>query len=197
VHVAAVVPRSGGWSVRWPEGHGDSAGALHCDAVLVTAPVPQAALLLGDGVDVPHLRYDATLSLVLALDGPPPVAAPGGVQLAVDPVWSWVGDNVAKGVSELPALTLHTTATVAAARWDDASMGLTADLIAAAGPWLGDAGVVDARLHRWRYATPSGPHLERCMEVAPGIVLAGDAFGGPRVEGAYLSGLAAAETLGA
>lgn len=197
VNVAAVEPVSGGWSVRWPAGHGSSAGVLLCDAVVVTAPVPQAALLLGDGVDAPDLRYDATLSLVLALDGPPSVPAPGGVQLTGDPVWSWVGDNQAKGVSAVPSVTLHTTAAVATARWDDDRTMLTADLIDAAGPWLGDADVVDAHLHRWRYATPAEPHPERCLEVAPGLVLAGDAFGGPRVEGAYLSGLAAAEALGA
>jgi renalase len=73
---------------------------------------------------------------------------------------------------------------------------LTSDLIDAAEPWLEAAGVVDARLHRWQYATPTEPYPERCLEVAPGVVLAGDAFGGPRVEGAYLSGLAAAEALG-
>jgi renalase len=196
VTVAAVEPRSGGWSVRWAKGHGGPAGALHCDVVVVTAPVPQVPLLIADEVEVPDLRYDCTLSLVLALDGTPTVPAPGGVQLADDPVWSWVGDNVAKGVSDLPALTLHSTATLATVRWDDQSPGLIADLITAAGPWLGDAVVVDFRLQRWRFATPTGPHPERCLEVAPGVVLAGDAFGGPRIEGAFLSGLAAAEALG-
>ena len=197
VHVAAVDPVSGGWSVRWPAGHGNPAGANVCDAVVVTAPVPQAALLLGAGVDVPDLGYDATLSLVLALDAPPPIPAPGGVQLTGDPVWSWVGDNQAKGVSATPSVSLHTTAAVASARWNDDRRMLTTDLIDAAAPWLGNAGVVDARLQRWQYATPAEPCSERCLEVAPGVILAGDAFGGPRVEGAYLSGLAAAKALGA
>lgn len=196
VHVDAVRPASGGWSVQWPEGPGCPAGGYECDAVVITVPVPQAAPLLGDQVAVPDLHYDATLSLVLALDGPPSVPAPGGVQLTDDPVWSWVGDNRAKRVSSAPALTLHSTAAVADARWDDDRPSLIADLQGAAGPWLGGAGIVEARLQRWRYATPIRPHPERCLEVAPGIVLAGDGFGGPRVEGAYLSGLAAAEALG-
>jgi len=196
VTVDTVQPVADGWLVCWPESHGGPAGAHRCDAVVVTAPVPQAASLLGDGVPVPDLRYDATLSLVLALDGPTVIPAPGGVQMVDHPVWSWVGDNVAKGVSDLPALTLHSTAALATARWEDESGVLTDDLIVAAGPWLGDAGVVAARLQRWRYATPTGPHPERCLEVAPGIVLAGDAFGGPRIEGAFLSGVAAVEALG-
>ena len=197
VNVDSVQPVADGWVVSWPEGHGRPAGSYRCDAVVVTAPVPQAARLFGDGVAVPDLRYDATLSLVLALDGPPLVPAPGGVQLADDAVWSWVGDNLAKGVSNLPAVTLHSTTALATARWGDDSAVLMADLITAAGPWLGDARVVTARLQRWRYATPSEPHAERCLEVTPGAVLAGDAFGGPRIEGAFLSGVAAAEALGA
>jgi renalase len=196
VHVTSVEPAPGGWSVRWSEGPSGPPGACSCDAVVVTAPVPQASLILGDAVDVPDLRYESTLSLVLALDRPPSVPPPGGVQLEDDPVWSWVGDNVAKGVSVVPSVTLHSTAAVATARWDDDRTVLTSDLIDAAEPWLEAAGVVDARLHRWQYATPTEPYPERCLEVAPGVVLAGDAFGGPRVEGAYLSGLAAAEALG-
>lgn len=196
VHVSSVQPVANGWSVRWPAGHESPAGACLCDAVVVTAPVPQAALLLGDAVDVPDLRYESTLSLVLALDSPPSVPAPGGVQLEDDPVWSWVGDNVAKEVSVVPSTTLHTTSAMATVRWDDDRTVLTSELIDAAEPWLGAAGVVGALLHRWQYATPKERYPERCLEVAPGVILAGDAFGGPRVEGAYLSGLAAAEALG-
>ena len=45
---------------------------------------------------------------------------------------------------------------------------------------------------RWRMATPRTTWPERCWS-KDGIVLAGDAFGGPRIEGAVLSGLAAAQ----
>ena len=197
VKVDTVQSVTDGWLVSWPERHGSPAGTHRCDAIVVTAPLPQTALLLGDEVTVPDLHYDATLSLVLALDGPATVPAPGGVQLADHPVWSWVGDNMAKGVSDLPAVTFHSTPALAAARWDEESAVLIADLITSAAPWLGDAAVVTARLQRWRYATPSTPLPERCLEVAPGLFLAGDAFGGPRIEGAFLSGVAAAEALGA
>jgi len=196
VHVDAVVPADGAWSVTWPSGHGAPAGSLRADAVVITSPVPQAAALLDGAADVPDVTYDATLSLVVALDGPADVPAPGGVQLVDDPVWSWVGDNRAKGVSDLPSLTLHTTAAVAAERWDADGDQVTRDLVAAAAPWFGGSSVVDARVHRWRYATPKVVRPERCLEVAPGILLAGDAFGGPRVEGAYLSGRAAAAAVG-
>jgi predicted NAD/FAD-dependent oxidoreductase len=51
--------------------------------------------------------------------------------------------------------------------------------------------------HRWRYSQPRTPHAEACLLVespAP-LVFAGDAFGQPRLEGAFLSGLAAARSL--
>jgi len=195
VHVDAVVPVTDGWSVSWPAAHGAPGGTLVADTVVLTCPVPQSATLLGGMVAVPAVAYDPTLSLVVALDGPSSVPAPGGVQPADDPVWSWVGDNLVKGVSPVPSVTLHTTAGVAVERWDDDRDRLVADLLDAAAPWLGGSGVADVRLHRWRYATPTHPRPERCLEVAPGAFLAGDAFGGPRVEGAYLSGRAAADAV--
>jgi len=192
VHVDAVVADGDRWMVSWPAAHGSPQGSLTADAVVLTCPVPQSAALVGPAVAVPDVAYDPTLSLVVALDGPPSVPAPGGVQLADDPVWSWVGDNVAKGVSTNPAVTLHTTTAVARDRWDEDPESRDAALLAAAAPWLGGARPLAVRGHRWRYATPRTPLAERCVEVAPGLVLAGDAFGGPRVEGAYLSGRAAA-----
>ena len=72
---------------------------------------------------------------------------------------------------------------------------MTAELLAEARPWLGDATVSAVHLERWRYSGPVTPWPEACHRVADGVVLAGDAFAGPKVEGAYLSGMAAAAAL--
>lgn len=196
VRVDAVRPAGSSWEVTWADGDGRPAGARLADAVVLTTPVPQAAALVTGGVEAPALSYTPTVALLVALGGPPAVPVPGGVQLVDDPVWAWVGDNVAKGTSDRPAATLHTRADVAAARFDDEAGALMADLLAAASPWLGGATVTDAVIERWPYATPAEPFAERCLATAEGrVVFAGDAFGGPKVEGAFLSGAAAAEVL--
>ena len=67
---------------------------------------------------------------------------------------------------------------------------------AAVVPWA--ARPDDVVLHRWRYAQVERPHPEPFANLAPGLVVAGDGFGGEsggRLEGAYLSALAAADTL--
>ena len=72
------------------------------------------------------------------------------------------------------------------------------ELLAAAGlaaaPMPGEV-----QIQRWRYAKPSVAHPEPCLLAAhlPTLVFAGDAFGGAKVEGAALSGVAAAAADGA
>ena len=53
-----------------------------------------------------------------------------------------------------------------------------------------------AAAHRWRFAIPPQPTTERCLvDLASQAILCGDWCGGPRVEGALLSGMAAAGRL--
>lgn len=62
--------------------------------------------------------------------------------------------------------------------------------------WLSGS-ILDWQVHKWRYSQPVHSYLERYLKV-PGwlpLYFAGDAFGGPRVEGAVLSGLATAEDI--
>lgn len=196
VKADSVRPDEGGWTVSWPAAHGAGPGRLRAEAVVLTAPVPQIAALLADQLEVPAVSYTPTISLMVALAASPGIPDPGGVQIDDDPIWSWIGDNQAKGTSRAPAVTFHTRSDVAQARWDQDQEALLSELLAAASPWLGRSKVVEASLHRWRYATPVNVHPERCVVADGGrLVLAGDAFGGPRVEGAFLSGLAAAEAV--
>lgn len=191
--------RSGTAGARWDVVTDD--GVVHpADAVVVTCPLPQAsALLIDTGVDLPEelarTEYDRTLALLTVLDRPAAIPAPGGVQEG-DPVFSFIADNVAKGISEAPAATFHARPDWSEREWDtdrDAVRGL---LEQAAEPWLGEAAIVASQLKRWRFATPRQVWPERCWTSPDAtIALAGDAFDGPRIESAYLSGLAAARSV--
>ena len=196
VNVDAVRRIRGGWAVTWPATRWASAGLLEADVVVLTPPAPQSAALVAGQTTIPELNYAATISLLVALGDRPTVPSPGGIQIQGDPTWIWIGDNMAKGVSPVPAVTLHTSSEVAAARWEQDDDELVTDLLGAASPWLGEARIIDTRLHRWRYATPVASHPAMCLVRAEGsLVFAGDGYGGPRIEGAFLSGRAAAKAV--
>jgi predicted NAD/FAD-dependent oxidoreductase len=194
--VFAIRRDGDGWQVQT-----DDAVDHPADAVILTAPVPQSfSLLFGAGIEMPEeLRgtdYDRTLGLLAVLDSDNhAVPAPGGVQNP-DGTFQFIGDNKAKGVSDVPALTFHFSPAFSAERFDNDPDALHAELLDAVSPWLGEARIVESQVKKWRFATPRRVWPEPCWMV-PGtrLVLAGDACAGPKVEGAALSGLAAARAV--
>jgi len=178
----------------------DDGTVRQADRVIITTPLAQAFGLLADAdleLDVETFRvdYDRTICLLAALDRPAVVSSSGGTQPA-DGVFSFIGDNMSKGVSAVPAITFHAGPTWSEAHWDDPVDVLGPALIDAARPWLGDAVVVEHHVKKWRFATPRTISPDPSRMLADGsIVLAGDSFAGPRIEGAHNSGLAAAHTI--
>lgn len=177
----------------------DDASTRSADAIILTSPLPQTlALLLDSGAELEDspLRtdYHRTIGLLATLDGPSAVPVPGGVQDS-DGVFSFIGDNQAKGVSPTPAITFHASNEWSQEHWNDD--GQLLELLAeAAQPWLGESSIVEAQVKKWRLATPMTIWDDPMWSTAEGtIVLAGDAFAGPKVEGAHNSGLAAAHSL--
>lgn len=191
----AVRPSGSQWQVVIDDG-----SVRVADRVVVTTPLPQSSALLADAaieLDDRLMRtdYDRTIALLATLDRAPRIDAPGGVQRPNDDV-GFVADNVAKGVSATPAITLHASAAWSQTHWECDTAHVLASLVDLAGPWLGEAAIGDAHVKKWRFATPRTPWPDPCWVSADGgIVLAGDAFDGPRIEAAHNSGLAAAHTL--
>jgi renalase len=170
------------------------------DALVVTCPLPQTfSLLTTAEVTMPEVLwrtdYDRTLALLVVLDGDSAVPPPGGLQGVGS--FTFIGDNRAKGISDVPALTLHADPAWSASHWDYDPDDAHEALLALAAPFIGDAQVVASQMKRWRFAAPRSiwPDAHWSPDAHPSLTVAGDAFGSPRVEGAARSGLSAAAAL--
>lgn len=176
-------------------------------ALLLALPAPQALALLAAGaVALPahdrealdSIRFGPCLCALVEVSGDTRLPEPGAVQRPGQAV-SWIADNQRKGISpDARVLTVHAGTEASVARWDDDDGAVLSWLLAEMRPWLATGTLVRAaQLMRWRFATPLTVLPQRCWlsSLAEPLVLAGDAFGGPRVEGAALSGMAAAAML--
>ena len=174
------------------------------EALIVTAPVPQALEIVASGgyeppkaarEELQRVSYDPCLALMARLDGPSGVPEPGGVQIKGEPL-DWIADNKRKGISEAPGITIHAGPWWSREHFGDDEAEITAALLGFAGEMVG-ANVVSTQLARWRYSWVSESHPEPCLlaQNAPALVFCGDSFAQPKVEGASLSGLAAAGAL--
>ncbi len=198
----AVVAAGKTWTVTYAAGGREPDNAT---AVILTPPVPQSVELLRSGVvATPHLDnlaaidYHRVIAILVTLDRAPGIPEPGAIQQPDDPTFTFVADNQAKGVSETPAVTFHCAHKLSAGLWSLDDGNVLAHVHAEMRRYLGGAAVSEVQVKRWRYAGPVEPRSEPCLLVAqsPGpLVVAGDGFAGSKVEGAFLSGLAAAETV--
>lgn len=194
----------GRWLVRFKERF-----SVAADALVLTLPVPQSLALLAAGgvvldaaaaVALTRIEYAPCLAALVRLVGPSRVPEPGGIWLEGEPA-SWIGDNTRKGISEArlgASVTIHAGAEFSRRHWEGDLEEVGRELAHEVREWLGSE-VTGIRLHRWRYARPTVLHPARYLLTrSPGLVaFAGDAFDGPRVEGAVVSGLAAGDAVSA
>jgi predicted NAD/FAD-dependent oxidoreductase len=192
-----------GWEVTCESGL-----RVEVRALVLAMPVPQALDLassgsygLPDGArsQLGAVSYDPCLALMVLLDGQTHVPGPGGMQIKDEPL-DWIGDNRRKGISEVPAITVHAGPRWSRERFEDDEREITRQLISFAGDRLGTElapAIVGTSLARWRYSWVTNPHPEPFFAASedPPLLFCGDAFGQPKVEGAALSGLAVADYL--
>ncbi len=202
VEANAVLAGPDAWSVTYSAGRRDPDRAR---SVILTPPVPQSVEVLRAGAvngpvvdDLAAVDYNKVIAVMVGLDRSPSLPHPGAIQQPDDSTFTFVADNQAKGISQSPAVTFHCAHQLSSRLWSLDDGNVLAHLHDEIRRYLGGAAVEQVSVKRWRYAGPVEPRPEPCLVVAdqPGpLVVAGDGFAGSKVEGAFLSGLAAAETV--
>ncbi|MDJ0621522.1 MAG: FAD-dependent oxidoreductase [Desulfocapsaceae bacterium] len=173
-------------------------------AILLTPPVPQTLELLEflqpsmsekAQTLLTKFTYERCLAVLARLTEPTHLSPPGFLRKPSTNI-SWLADNQLKGVSKVPAVTIHATADFSLRHWQENREHITEMLLQEASEHL-NLKIKDCQVHGWKYSKPQYIHELRSFELfrQPHLILAGDAFGGPRVEGASLSGWDAAERL--
>ncbi|MFT6051040.1 MAG: renalase [Halioglobus sp.] len=200
--VESIGISDGGWVTHLDNGHSITSGSL-----IITSPVPQTLDLLSCGniqlspynaSRLTRIQYESCIAVMATLDQPSIIQPPGALVIDSGPI-AWISDNQQKGVSSIPAVTIHGSGDYSAKHFDEDRDEVAKQLIKAATPYLG-AAVIEYQVHGWRYSKPVVVDDRPCMLASestdlPPLVLAGDAFAGPRVEGAVLSGWAAADCI--
>lgn len=197
--VIGLTHDGGYWLASCESGNLFTAGYL-----VVTAPLPQALTLLDTaGLDYagPYLqglrnvRYSKGLATLAVLEGSSALPPSGFAKVLTGPL-SWLADNRIKGISpDASVITIHASADFAEQHWDSPDELRGRLMLEAAQPWLGSR-VCDYQCHRWGFTLPQNPwHEKHFSHSSLKLTLAGDAFGGARVEGAALSGIEAAQAV--
>jgi renalase len=177
-------------------------------SVIITSPVPQTLDLLNKGNSqltsgiierLQKIQYESCIAVMAVLDAPSSLEDPGALAIDEGPI-AWISDNHKKGASPLPALTIHASGEFSQANFNRDRNEVGKELIELARPLFGSAPVSDFQVHGWLYSKPTNTDNEASFLLSaslkmPPLVLAGDAFAGPRFEGAVLSGWSAAEQL--
>jgi len=202
----AVVERleraGAGWVV-----HGTRSGVVHrweADAVVVATPATQALRLVqasGEAVDAAvvsmlgAVRFDPCLVLLVRLAAPPPPWR--AIQVGEGPL-QWIGCESSKRSSSQLCLSIHGSAEASRAAMDRTDEEIAAQLWAAAAEVAGLQGGLPSgwQVKRWRSARPSVlATAHALLSAAPPVAFCGDWCVAPRLEGAFVSGLSAAERL--
>ena len=186
----------------------DSDGSVYMGrTLLMTPPMPESLNLLtanavwlhsDDFDELRRIQFGPCLCGIHEIKGAIELPEPGAVQNFQSEVY-WVADNQAKGISGTKIITSHANAKFSRQNWDASEADIVRELESAVLPYLtGDGKIVSTQLKKWSYSVPLTTYAHECLVARdlPGLVFAGDAFGGRgRVEGAFVSGIAAGKAL--
>lgn len=202
VRVVAVRQTGSGWEVE-----ADTGQLYRSAGLILTPPPPQALALLEagnvqlaalDAETLGRIHYLSALTGIFRIKGEVTIPSPGAVHRPAEPL-PWIADNQQKGVSpDEVVVTINSNGDYAERYWDAPEVEIVETMKAVLSHYLAPGSrVVESQIQRWRYAFPRHVHNQRTLRTSgtKPLYFAGDAFHGPLIEGAWLSGVAAATAL--
>ena len=196
--VTQISADTGGWEVAVGE------LTYTADALILAIPVPLALRLVEENETplsaeareaLEGISYDPCIAVMALLDDPGKVHEPGGVRIEGDALF-WIADNRQKGISDVPAVTIHASAGWSREHAQSGDAEVARLLLEEAKGYIGTKAKTTA-VYRWEHSWVAEAHEEPFVYagISPPLVFCGDAYAGPKIEGAAISGLAAAEKI--
>ncbi len=176
-------------------------------SLLMTCPAPQALDLLKCEANenssyilntLSKIKYDKCVALMALLEEPFPVSDSGFLQYDYPEPIATVADTLKKRGPESPGIIIQSGPEFAERHFDSDPVKISEGLLNAY-PRSKELRIVSTSLQKWRFAK----RREHCISDSyisdPSAMLwhAGDGYVTPKIEGAYLSGLRAAESVAA
>ncbi|MEN9224800.1 MAG: FAD-dependent oxidoreductase [Thermostichus sp. HHBFW_bins_43] len=209
--VVGLKPLQTTWQVR-----ADTGQAYQARALVVAIPAPQMLTLLQEAISPSSLlsllgsaEYQPCIAVLAGYPDNTPLPDWKGIKCLEDPLLVWLGLDSSKRPEPIPPVVVLHAGPEWSSLYVDANPSelekAGRDLLAHAAkrlqPWL--AAPDWMQVHRWRYALPLetmglaslGTRIPGSAAEGLPMVCAGDWCAGGRIEGAWLSGLDAAQKL--
>ncbi len=178
---------------------------VNCRSLLLTCPAPQALDLLslekrqgspGFFETLSKIKYDKGIALMALLEKPFAVSESGFFQYDNPEPIATVADTLKKRGSESPGIVIQSGPKFAEKRFDLDPDAIVESLLDAYS-LSKDLKVVSTSLQKWRFAKrrEHGISDSFCRDLNSMLWHAGDGYVSPMIEGAYLSGLRAADDI--
>ena len=188
------------WIIGEREGEGRQ---LQADHLVMTIPSVQLLELFErshysldeDTMNsIRSIRHTRCLAVLGIMDRPSSFKHPGTLTHPV-PEIDWISDNQVKGISDEPSCTIHASDEYSQKFWDAPDSERIPPLLSVAEEHL-HAKITSWSSHRWGFAKPEVTFgASHWHSESERITLAGDGFGGERIEKAAMSGWDAAEAI--
>lgn len=177
-----------------------------CHNLIISSPTPQTVKLLSEVAneqvldmnafaEIKKINYTKALIGLVTLEEKCMIDANGYIEPQSGHFFS-ISDQMRKGVSDVPALTITMSPDFSEQEFEYADEVILEKIIKVFIAEYPQAKIKNAELKKWRYCQPQNQSKNLFLEIAPKLYLIGDAFGGSSILGALRSSEALVNFLG-